>query len=77
MRNLRTSFPLREAEEQEPLPAASGPSGEREPSAKVKKIADEICGLTMLEVADLTKYLKVTAALRIADHTNEPSTHVR
>eukprot|EP01052_Picozoa_sp_SAG31_P040851 SAG31_NODE_6030_length_2202_cov_0.869710_3_plen_229_part_00 len=33
--------------------------GDRQPSEKVKKLADEITGLTLLEVADLTKLLKV------------------
>ena len=30
------------------------------PSAKVQALADEICGLTMLEVSDLTTLLKDT-----------------
>jgi hypothetical protein len=58
---LRTSSPLRVSEDQEPLPPSSGPGGDRQPSAKVQQLADQICELTMLEVADLTKLLKVRA----------------
>ena len=36
--------------------------GGRQPSERVQKLADEITGLTLLEVADLTKILKVRPA---------------
>jgi large subunit ribosomal protein L7/L12 len=52
---LRTTLPC--FSDEEPLPAAG--SG-RVPSDKVKALADEICGLTMLEVSDLTTLLKDT-----------------
>lgn len=37
---------------------AAGPDGKRQYSAKIKKLADELVGLTLLEAMDLTEVMK-------------------